>query len=87
MTMTYKVIILSRAKKQLSKLPPKDQQRMVQALISLGTDPFRGKQLHGNYEGTWAIRVWPCRIIYTIEKKVVTVTVLRIGHRKDVYSR
>lgn len=86
MTMTYKVITLSRAKKQLSKLPPKEQQRVVQVLTSLETDPFRGKQLHGDYEGAWAIRAWPYRIIYTIEKALVTVTVLKIGHRKDVYK-
>ncbi|MBI3332079.1 type II toxin-antitoxin system RelE/ParE family toxin [Candidatus Peregrinibacteria bacterium] len=85
MTMIYRVIILARAKKQLSKLPPKEQRRIVQALASLETDPFRGKQLHGDYEGAWAIRVWPYRIIYTIKKELVTVTVVRIGHRKDVY--
>ena len=85
MTMMYKVITLVRAKKQLSRLPRKEQQRIVHALMSLGSDPFRGKQLHGNYEGAWAIRVWPYRIIYTIEKHLVTVTVVRIGHRKDVY--
>ena len=86
MTMIYTVLLLSRAKKQLSKLPAKEQKRIVQALTSLETDPFRGKQLHGNYEGAWAIRVWPYRIMYTIEKEIVTVTVVRIGHRKDVYG-
>jgi mRNA interferase RelE/StbE len=84
--MTYTVITLARPQKQLSKLPPKEQRRIVQALTFLATDPFRGKKLQGDFAGAWAIRVWPYRIIYTIEKEMVTVTVVRIGHRKDVYT-
>ena len=84
--MTYKIIILKRAQKEAGKLPQKDQQRIAAAIASLQFDPFRGKQLHGDFEGSWAIRVWPYRIVYTIERKIVTVTVLRIGHRKHVYD-
>lgn len=83
--MTYKIIILKHAQREARKLTQKDQKRIAAAIASLQTDPFRGKQLHGDYEGAWAIRVWPCRIIYTIDKKIVTVTVLKIGYRKDVY--
>ena len=82
----YKVIVLKRAEKERRKLSPKDQDRVLQALVSLETDPFRGKQLHGDYGGAWAIRVWPYRVIYTIEKEIVTVKVVKIGHRKDVYK-
>ncbi|MEK7137370.1 MAG: type II toxin-antitoxin system RelE/ParE family toxin [Patescibacteria group bacterium] len=81
----FKVIVLKRAEKERRTLPAKDQRRILQALVSLETDPFRGKKLQGEFEGAWAIRVWPYRIIYTIEKELVTVTVVKIGHRKDVY--
>ena len=80
------VIILKHAEKERRKLPPKDQKRILKAIISLETDPFRGKQLHGDFAGAWAIRVWPYRVVYTIESNIVTVTVLRIGHRKDIYK-
>ena len=81
----YRVVILKRAQKETLKLPKKDQKRIVDAIIGLASDPFHGKQLHGDLDGKWAIRVWPYRIIYTIERGIVTVTVLRVGHRKDVY--
>lgn len=84
--MTYTIIILKDAQKETRRLPQKDQQRIATAISSLGTDPFRGKKLHGNYEGAWSIRVWPYRIIYTIDRHIVTVTVLRIGHRQGVYT-
>lgn len=84
--MTYKIVILKHAQKEVRKLPRKDQQRIATAIASLQTDPFRGKQLRGNYEGAWAIRVWPYRIIYTVDRKIVTITILRVGHRQGVYT-
>lgn len=81
----YQVIILSRAEKEMRKLFPKDQKRILSAIEALEMNPFMGKQLQGDFDGAWAIRVWPYRIIYVIEKRIVTVKVLRIGHRKDVY--
>jgi len=82
--MTYTVIILKRAQKEARKISEKDRKRVTKPIESLQTDPFRGKQLQGDFDGVWAIRVWSFRIMYTIKKDIVTVTVLRIGHRKSV---
>jgi mRNA interferase RelE/StbE len=81
----YQIFVTTRAKKELKKLPPKDQQRIHACIRTLGLDPFRGKQLQGDLEGNWSVRVWPYRVVYKIQKQIVTVTVLKIGHRKDVY--
>ncbi len=81
----YRIVILKEAQKEARKLPQKDQQRITAAIASLETDPFRGKKLRDDFQGTWSIRVWPYRIVYVIEKEIVTVIVLKIGHRKDVY--
>jgi len=81
---TYKVIILKSVQKEARKLPQKDQRRVAKAIASLQIDPHRGKQLHGDFEGAWAVRVWPYRIIYTIHRQTVIVTVLKIGHRQGV---
>lgn len=82
---TYRVVVVKRAQKEAVRFSKKDQKRISEAIASLCTDPFRGKQLRGDHEGQWSLRVWPYRIVYTIEKKIVTVTVVSIGHRKDVY--
>lgn len=84
--MKYTVVILRRARKELLKLSKKDQKRIDNAIDVLQTDPFCGKQLYGEFEGKWALRVWPYRIIYTIEQDIVTVTILRVGHRQGVYK-
>ncbi len=82
---TYQVVVVKRAQKDAQRFSKKDQKRVAAAITSLQSDPFRGKQLRGDYAGKWSLRVWPYRIVYTIEKEIVTVTVVRIGHRKDVY--
>lgn len=58
--------------------------RVLTALQDLREDPWRWKKLEGELSGFWSVRVWPYRIIYIIEKNIVTVTIVAIGKRKDV---
>ena len=83
----YIVILKKRAAKQHAKLSKDDQERVVAALDELRENPFTGKKLDGEQAGLWSVRVWPYRIIYMIDKNIVTVTVVAIGQRKDVYRR
>ena len=81
----YVVEVKKKAMKEIQTLPKKDQQRIIAAFDVLRENPFAGKKLEGEYEGARSLRVWPYRIIYTIYKNILTVVVLRVGHRKDVY--
>lgn len=81
----YTVVIKKKAKKEIECLPEYDQERVYRALLELGETPFAGKRLDGEYQGVWSLRVWPYRILYTIHRQTVTVVVLRVQHRKDVY--
>ena len=82
----YVVEVKKKAKKEIAALPKKDRQRIIAAFEILRENPFAGKRLEGKYEGAWSLRVWPYRIIYTIHQDIVTVTVLRVGHRQGVYQ-
>lgn len=83
--MTYHIVITKRAAKGLKKLPKNMRRRIDDAIDVLRENPFAGKKLQGEHEGAWSLRVWPYRIIYVIHQEIVTVTVLRIGHRQGVY--
>lgn len=83
----FHVQIKSKALKQLSKLELKHQKRISEKIDQLTNDPYIGKRLEGNLSGYFSMRVWPYRIIYTVAKKIVTVTVVSIGDRKDVYKK
>ena len=82
----FVVNMTKTALKQLSRLPMEYRDRIRTVLRSLATDPFAGKKLEGQYEGRYTLRVWPYRIIYRIEKKILVVTVIAIGHRQGVYK-
>jgi mRNA interferase RelE/StbE len=82
---SYQVQILRRAQKELARLPKQEYERVRDAISALGDDPRPSgcKKLTAR-EG-WRIRVGQCRVIYEIEDVVRVVTVLDVGHRRDVY--
>jgi mRNA interferase RelE/StbE len=83
----FQVLLTRRAKKDYDALPSREQKRIFEALHGLEEDPYLGKKFEGDLKGHWSLRVWPYRIIYVVEKKIVTVTVVTIGQRKDVYRK
>ena len=84
--MTYRIIIEKQARKDMKKLSPKTRSRVNATITILRENPFMGKQLKGDLAGLWSLRVWPYRILYIIEREIVTVTVLEVGHRQGVYQ-
>jgi len=45
-----------------------------------------GKALQGaSFDNLWRYRVGDYRLIAQIEDKDITILIVRIGHRKDVY--
>ena len=82
----YQVVIEKQAQKQLAKIPPPDYTKIVAALKELATDPrpFGYKKLKGR--PGYRMRVGDYRIIYQVKDNILTVFVLIIGHRREVYD-
>ncbi len=83
----FSLRILAKAQKQLERLRDSDRKRIGMAINELLIDPFAGKKLKGEWKDFWSLRVWPFRIIYEIDKNIVTVTIVNVGQRKDVYKK
>lgn len=83
----YDLIIKSSAEKEMDRLSARVRGRIVAALEKLRSNPRpRGcLKLKGDDE-LWRIRVGDYRVIYTIQDDVLIVTVVRVAHRRDVYS-
>ncbi len=83
----YKIVILEKAEEQLSHLPRKEADRIAQKINHLKSNPqpVGSKKLMG-YKKAYRIRQGNYRIIYIIENKVLTITVIKIGNRKDIYK-
>ena len=84
--MTYRIIIDSQARKDMKKISADIQRRVSAAIDILRENPFAGKRLKGDLIGLWTLRVWPYRILYIVERKIITVTVLEVAHRQGVYQ-
>ena len=82
----FRVVVLKTAQKALDKLPKQAQIKITKRIRSLASNPYIGKQLHGDLEGKMAIRLWPYRIIYKILRKQLIIEILDIGHRQGVYK-
>ena len=84
--MRYSLEISRTAEKQLKRLPATVQRRVAAMLLSFEIEPrpIGCKKLSG-FENTYRVRLGDYRIIYEIHDRIVTVTALKIGHRKDIY--
>lgn len=71
--------------KELRALPKPDRVRVVGAIDRLRHSPHQGTQLKGMSNGLRRIRVGDYRVIFEVHNQVLTVLVLRVGRRREVY--
>lgn len=84
--MTYRVDLTSAAARQVRKLPRPARDRVIAGIAALGDEPRpRGARKLAGEETAWRIRIGDHRVLYDVLDDVLTVTVVRAGHRRDVY--
>ncbi len=83
--MTYAVTILRRAQKELGALAGEAYTRVRDAIGALAEDPRPPGYLKLTGRDGWRIRMGSYRVVYEIDDGGRTVTVLHVGHRRDVY--
>lgn len=75
------------ARRDLKRLDRTTQGRILAALKKLGNDPFAAgadvKKMTGS--SAYRLRVGDYRVVYEVRQREVLVTVIEIGHRRDVY--
>ncbi len=84
--MSYDILIRRRAQKELAQLSRDGYERAKESIGTLSDDPRPSgcKKLTGR-DG-WRIRAGDYRVIYEIDDAGQTVTILHVGHRRDVYK-
>ncbi len=82
----YSILIERYAQKQIMKLDKKaiPQIKAAIAILADNPRPHGCKKLKG--EEAFRIRMGDYRVIYEINDDMVVVTVVSVGHRKDVYK-
>lgn len=82
---SYEIEFVKSAQKELSKLPQHISLRIAKAIYKLSVDPRKGNVRPMVGSTSWRLRVGDYRVVYDIVDKRLTVLVIRIRHRKDVY--
>ncbi len=85
--MSYSVTITRRAKKELEAISSPSFEMIEAKVLALSKSPRpAGCKLLKGTERNWRIRSGDYRVVYEIDDATRTVTVLRIGHRKEIYQ-
>ncbi len=81
----YKIFFKESVEKDLRILPKKDLQKILSRIEALAKDPKPPGHEKLTGQERYRIRQGHYRIIYSVHDKELTVWVVKIGHRKDVY--
>lgn len=86
MAIVYRVEFAPQAIRDFRKLERHLQKKLKPHIDRLAENPFPQniKKLAGD-DDFYRIRVGDYRIVYQVQKKILLVLVVKIGHRKDVY--
>ena len=81
----YSIQFKASVRKDLRKIPKKDVLKILTKIESLADNPLptQAEKLSG--DDKYRIRQGNYRILYQIEDDVLLITVVKVGHRRDVY--
>ncbi len=82
----YKVFFKKSVEKDLKRIPQKYLLKILEKTGSLKSNPRPegSEKLTGLYR--YRIRQGAYRIVYSIQDKELTVWVVKVGHRKEIYK-
>ena len=81
----YKLFFKKSVQRDLSAIPKKDLKKILARIKALAKDPrsVGCEKLTGHER--YRLRQGRYRIVYSIQDDELTVWVVKIGHRKDIY--
>jgi len=81
----YRLFFKESVQKDLAGIPKKDLRKILSRIKSLAADsrPPGCEKLTG--QDRYRLRHGRFRIVYAVQDEGRTVTVVKVGHRKDVY--
>jgi mRNA interferase RelE/StbE len=83
----YEVLLERRAERDLKKVSQETFYRIIPKIKALSENPKpAGCRKIAGSKNAWRIRTGDYRIIYEIDEKEKAVKVMRIRHRREVYT-
>ncbi len=82
---SYNVLIKRSAAKELEVVPLKDRRRLIARIETLAENPRPEGVQKLSGEEKYRLRQGDYRVLYEIVDEDLIVTVVRVGHRRDIY--
>lgn len=87
MAKVYKIIFRKSAEKQLLKLPKPVGLKIIELIKSLSENPIPvSAQKMSGFENIYRLRSGAYRLVYSIDKEVLVIEIIKIGHRQNIYK-
>jgi mRNA interferase RelE/StbE len=83
--MSFRVSLKPSAHKELGALPEKVRGQIASALLHLGENPHPPGSIKLKGREGYRVRSGDYRILYAVDHSASVVTILAIGHRRDIY--
>lgn len=82
---SYRIQIKRSAERELRDIPKKDLKRITKRIGALSNDPRPPgcEKLTG--QERYRVRQGDYRVVYSVDDDTRTVTIVKIGHRREVY--
>ncbi len=80
----YRIILKKSAVKELEAIPKRDLAKIVERIHSLADEPRPQGVEKLSAQERYRIRQGDYRIVCSIEDDVLTVCVVKVGHRREV---
>lgn len=86
--MPYSTELKAESIKQLEKITPTIQSRIVKKLrwLEANIENINSQSLTANLSDFYKLRIGDYRVIYTINVDKKIITVYQIGHRREIYD-
>ena len=81
----FRIELRRRAQRALNRLPKSDFQAVIEAIKKLGITPRPRGIEKVKSTSLWRIRQGDYRIVYAIDDNRHLVTIVRVGHRREIY--
>lgn len=81
----YNIYFKESARKELNAIPKRDLQRVMERIATLAENPCPAGSEKLCGQERYRIRQGNYRILYSIQDGELTIWVVKVGHRREVY--
>jgi len=81
----YNIFFRKSCKRELARIPKRDLRRVLDRIFRLSEDPRPPGCEKLSAQERYRVRQGKYRIVYSIQDQELTVWVVKVGHRRDVY--